>query len=123
MANRKRRNPEATAFAREQRSTANEFAATVWQIVRNRRCCGAKFRREYPIEPYTADFCCAALRLIIEVDGDGHFSEEGQAYDLRRDAFLREQGYEILRLPGFEVLRDPDSVRGRIETFIRANGR
>ena len=105
-----------------QRANANDFARVVWEIVRNRRCRDAKFRREYAVPPYTADFCCVALKLIIEVDGEGHFSDEGQSYDQRRDAFLREQGYVILRLPGFDVLRAPDGIRTRIETFIRSNG-
>ena len=45
---------------------ANEFAQDVWQMVRNRRCRGQKFRREYPIPPYTVDFCCVALKLIVQ---------------------------------------------------------
>ena len=35
-----------------------------------------KFRREYPIPPYTADFCCVALKLIVELDGEHHQAEE-----------------------------------------------
>ena len=70
------RDAEAIAFARDQRSRRNEFANAVWQMVRNRRCGNQKFRREYPIPPYTADFCCVALKLIIEVDGEHHQTEE-----------------------------------------------
>ena len=66
---RSRRHRDAISFARDQRARANEFAQAVWQIVRNRSCRNQKFRREYPIPPYTADFCCVALKLIVEVDG------------------------------------------------------
>ena len=120
----KRRNPEATTFARLQRATANEFASHVWQMLRNRRCYGEKFRREYSISPYTVDFCCVALRLIVEVDGDPHFTERGKQKDRRRDHYLRELGYEVLRIPGYDVLRDPLEVRERIESAIvrRRNG-
>ena len=38
-------------------------------IVRNRQFRNRKFRRDYPIPPYTVDFCCVALRLVVEIDG------------------------------------------------------
>ena len=120
----KRRNSEATALARLQRATANEFASDAWQMLRNRRCCGEKFRREYSIRPFTVDFCCVALKLIVEVDGETHFTEKGKQQDRRRDHYLRQLGYEVLRIPGYEVLRDPLAVRERIEATIvrRRNG-
>ena len=61
-----------------QRATANEFARTVWQWVQSRQVCRQKFRREYPLPPSTADFCCVELKLILEVDGADHFTEAGQ---------------------------------------------
>lgn len=82
------RSPEAIEFARSQRRTANEFASTVWQWIRNRQIDGAKFRREFPIAPYTVDFCCVDCMLIIEVDGDSHLTEEGKLHDQMRDRFL-----------------------------------
>ena len=115
-----RRDPYAIAFARDQRRQANEFSAIVWQIVRNRGCRKRKFRREYPIPPYTADFCCVALKLIIEIDGEHHQTEEGRERDARRDRYLAERGFAVLRIPGYEVLRDPAAVRCLIENAIDA---
>ena len=112
------RNPETTQFARDQRAMANEFASEVWQMVRNRRCRGQKFRREYNIGPYTVDFCCVALKLIVEVDGEHHFTEQGREHDRKRDAYLRELGYEVLRIPGYDVLREPLRALSRIEQAI-----
>ena len=116
---KRRRNPEATAFARDQRAMANEFARDVWQMVRNRLCGGAKFRREYTIGPYTVDFCCIALKLIVEVDGEHHFQERGRQRDQRRDRYLADLGYEVLRIPGYDLLRDPLAARQRIEQAIQ----
>jgi very-short-patch-repair endonuclease len=115
-----KRNPEATQFARNQRATANEFAQDVWQMVRSRRCCGEKFRREYVIEPYTVDFCCIALKLIIEIDGKDHFTEQGREHDRVRDKYLNERGYEVLRIPGYEVLKEPQQVLMKISSAIEA---
>jgi very-short-patch-repair endonuclease len=114
----RKRNAKAIKFAREQRSTANEFANTVWQVLRNRKCRGQKFRREYSIQPYTVDFCCVALKLVIEVDGEHHFTKEGRKHDERRDQFLRERGYRVLRINGYEVMRDLKRVNHSIEFSI-----
>jgi very-short-patch-repair endonuclease len=112
------RDPDAIVFARNQRVSANEFARAVWQMVRNRGCRNQKFRREYPIPPYTADFCCVALKLILEVDGEHHQTDEGREHDKRRDRYLAEQGYTLLRIPGYQITQDPASVRCLIETTI-----
>ncbi|PAY16102.1 DNA methyltransferase [Rhodopirellula sp. SM50] len=117
---RARRDPEAISFARNQRARANEFAQDVWQMLRNRRCRNQKFRREYPIAPYTVDFCCVDLKLIIEVDGKQHQTDEGRQYDQRRDQYLAEQGYQVVRIPGYKALRNPVAVRHQIEHAIDA---
>jgi very-short-patch-repair endonuclease len=115
---RSSRDLDAIAFARDQRVRANEFARDVWQIVRNRGCRNQKFRREYPIPPYTADFCCVALKLIVEVDGEPHQTDEGREYDRSRDRYLAEQGYALLRIPGYQVTQDLAGVRCLIERAI-----
>ena len=115
---RSQRDTDIIAFARDQRARANEFAHVVWQIVRNRQRRNQKFRREYPIPPYTADFCCVASSLIVEIDGEHHQTEEGREHDERRDRYLAERGYALLRIPGYQVLRDPAGVRSRIEKAI-----
>ena len=112
------RSTDAIKFAREQRKGANEFAQRMWQIVRDRRCRGLKIRREHPIPPYAVDFCCVSLKLVIEVDGEPHLTEEGRRHDEQRDRFLAEQGFQVIRFPGYEVVRDPVGVRGKIEEAI-----
>ena len=86
-----KRNEESIDVARSQRAMANSFARTLWQVLRKRRCRGMKFRREYPIPPYTADFCCVQLKLIVEVGGEHHHSDQGRRYDQRRDHRLSSQ--------------------------------
>lgn len=87
-------------------------------MVRNRRCRETKFRREYPIPPYTADFCCVELKLIIEVDGKHHLTEDGVEHDKARDEYLKELGYAIFRIPGFKTLKEPENVLKQIEEGI-----
>lgn len=120
MTRRKARSEAATEFARDQRRGANEFAWTVWQWLRNRQCHGQKFRREVPIGPYTADFCCLELKLIIEIDGEPHLTEEGRERDRKRDAYMKKQGYKILRVPGYEVIREDGGAHDQLWDFVKA---
>ncbi len=114
------RSQEAIEFAKSQRARANEFSSTVWQWLRNRQCHGQKFRREFPIPPYTADFCCVELQLIIEIDGEPHTTAAGRAHDASRDQFLKELGYEVLRVPGYGVLREAGTAFRQIEAAVKS---
>jgi very-short-patch-repair endonuclease len=108
------RSPDAIEFARSERAAANEFAGTVWQWVRNRQIGKQKFRREYAIPPYTADFCCVELKLILEIDGADHLTDDGRQRDRVRDAFLKRRGYRVMRISGYDVLREPGLCLARI---------
>ena len=112
------RHPQRVEFARDQRKQANEFARDVWQMLRASRIRGKKFRREYPIPPYTVDFVCVSLKLIVEVDGKDHFTEEGMQADAIRDQFLRAKGFDVLRVDGYQVAQKPTSVQRLIEAAV-----
>ena len=113
------RQPERIEFARSQRRQANEFSQTVWQMVRAGRMLSEKFRREFPLGPYTLDFVCIDLKLNNEVDGKDHLTEEGRKHDAERDTYLRKLGYTILRFNGFRILQDPSNIRTEIENCVR----
>src|SRR4051812_28965628 len=81
--------------------------------------CRQKFCREYPLPPYTADFCCVELKLVLEVDGAEHLSEAGRERDRLRDEALAKQGYLVVRISGFDVLREPERVYQGIEERVR----
>ena len=59
-----------------------------------------------------------ALKLIVEVDGEHDQTDEGRQHDQRRDPYLAEQGHQIVRIPGYEVLRNAAAVRRQIEQAI-----
>src|SRR5260370_41161563 len=58
--------------ARELRRDGSRAERKVWELLRDRRLGGGKFRRQYPIDRYFADFACISRRLGIEIDGDHH---------------------------------------------------
>jgi len=109
----------AIEFAKSQRATANEPAYILWQWLRNRQVGRQKFRREYPIPPYTADFCCVELKLILECDGEEHFTPAGQERDRVRDEHLSSLGYRVIRIPGFDVLRAGYEVLSMISSQVQ----
>jgi very-short-patch-repair endonuclease len=81
-----------------------------WQSVRGKRLGGFKFRRQHPIGIYIADFACVSLKLIVEIDGGTHGTEEQRAYDDRRRRYLQSLGWEELRMSNSAVCNDLEGV-------------
>jgi len=80
-------------FAKHMRRAPTFAERQLWQLLRDRRLEGLKFRRQVPLGPYIVDFLCHAHRLIVEIDGPFHDEE----HDALRDTWLRTQGFEVLR--------------------------
>jgi len=71
---------------------------------------GASFRRQTPVGPYIADFYSPKHRLIIEIDGDSHFTPDGLEYDAERTAFLEGLGLRVIRFTNAEVKTNLEGV-------------
>jgi very-short-patch-repair endonuclease len=93
--------------SRTLRSGMTDSERKLWSALRGEQL-GVKFRRQHPLGNYVADFACLGPRLIIELDGSQHAQQE--AYDERRDAFFRAQGFAVLRFGSNEPLRNLDGV-------------
>ena len=106
----------AVYAARRMRQAMTLPEVLLWSVLRSRPH-GLKFRRQHPIGPYVTDFCCVAARLVIEVDGIVHDMSDVPARDERRDCYLKDKGFEVLRIPANEVLLDVSAVA---ETVVRA---
>jgi type I restriction enzyme R subunit len=100
---------ETSDRARELRRRSTPAETALWAVLRHRRLRGLKFRRQFPIATFVADFCCYSIRLIVELDGEIHEEPAQVAHDENRDAYLRSRGYTILRLPNHR-LQDTESV-------------
>ena len=110
-----------TKFARLRRQMSDEFERQMWQLLRNRQRCNKKFRREHPLGIYTVDFYCAEEKLVIEVDGASHESEEAKQYDLARDKWMKEQGIRVLRFTCKRVMQDTRNVLAEIDDALLEN--
>jgi very-short-patch-repair endonuclease len=83
--------------------------ARLWNALRLRRT-GVRWRRQHVLAPYIVDFFCHAHRLVVEVDGGVHRSQ--QFADARRDA-------ELVRLHGVRVIRiEAELVEWNVATAI-----
>jgi very-short-patch-repair endonuclease len=78
---------------------------------------GIALRKQHPIDGYRADFYCAAAKLVIEVDGIAHDMGDRPERDAERTARLEEQGYQILRIPAADVLKDADEAAQSVVSF------
>jgi very-short-patch-repair endonuclease len=91
----------------------------LWQRRRGLEADGSHFRRQATIGPYFAAFACHARRLVIELDGGQHGEQANAARDVERDAYLRANGYRVLRFWNNDVMQNIDSV---LEVIAEALG-
>ena len=81
----------------------------LWDLLRDRRLSGFKFRRQHVIGPFVVDYFCPASNLVIELDGRSH--DDRFEEDRRRQEYLeREADVRIFRIANDDVLDDPESV-------------
>ena len=81
---------------------------------------GVKFRRQHPIGPYVADFYSWEAGLVVEVDGEPHFTPAGQEYDEARDAYLSSLGLTVLRFTNHDVMSQMEGVLDKIVESVEA---
>jgi very-short-patch-repair endonuclease len=97
---------------RAQRLRRNPTAPEIrfWRLIEPLRAGKYHFRKQAPIGRYVADFACHHAKLIVEIDGDTHFSGTGPQTDIVRTAFLIGEGYSILRFTNLDVMTNPEGV-------------
>ena len=103
--------------ARDLRRDQTEPERQLWRRLRNRALGGFKFVRQEPIGPYFADFVCREEKLVIEIDGATHSTDDERRRDGARDDFLRDRGYGVVRFHNDEVRRN---IEGVLDTILAA---
>ncbi|MDA8214352.1 MAG: endonuclease domain-containing protein [Nitrospiraceae bacterium] len=95
---------------RDLRRNQTEAEKILWSRLRNKRCLGLKFFRQYSVGAYIMDFYCPEYKLAIELDGGQHAEDESKEYDRIRTDYLKSKGIEVVRFWNNEVLNNTDGV-------------
>ena len=107
-----------TAPARQQRQNMSLPEVLLWNLLRKSPD-GVHFRRQEGMGEYVLDFYCAKANVCIEIDGIAHDMGDRPKRDLKRDAWLAEQGIETLRIPATDVLKAPEEVAEAILRYCQ----
>ena len=94
----------------ELRKALTPAEATLWKHLQNSQLEGRKFRRQHSVGNYILDFYCPSEKLAVELDGAGHFTEEGVEYDEKRTEFLESVGIKVVRFENETVFKFLDHV-------------
>jgi very-short-patch-repair endonuclease len=103
--------------ARALRKNSTDAERLLWAALRGHRLNGASFRRQVPIKNFIADFVCHAAKLVIELDGGQHFSDQAEQADATRSAVIEAQGFKVLRFSNLDVMKNRAGV---LETIAAA---
>ncbi len=109
-------NPKKLELARQFRKNPTESEDVVWQMLRNRQIKNLKWRRQQVIDGFIADFYCAELNVVLEIDGSVHDNEDVKEYDAYRTSVLESKGIRIFRLRNEEC--DKQHLTELIENII-----
>lgn len=104
--------------AKKMRRELTRAEAIIWNTLRSIKIDGVTFRRQYTIGYYIADFACVSMKLVIEVDGATHTSAAEVTYDKKRDEFMKNDGWEIIRVWNNDVFNNLRGVMQVIETRV-----
>jgi len=101
---------------RELRSSMPVAEVVLWTKLRNKQLLNCKFRRQYSVDPYVLDFYATEVQLGIELDGESHFTDGAQPYDLQRQQYIERFGIKVLRFLNPDVY---DNLDGVLEVIAR----
>ena len=108
----------ANERARQLRRNRTSAERRLWRELRQLKQVGCKFRQQVPIDHFIVDFACLSRRLIVEVDGGTHSTDREVAGDARRERYLKDQGFRILRVWNADVRENMEGVMDTIVAVL-----
>jgi very-short-patch-repair endonuclease len=101
--------------SQELRKNMTDAERLLWSKIRMKQLKGLMFARQKPLGEYIADFYCHRAKLVIEVDGGQHFTNDTREYDRIRDEYLGSMGLTVLRFTNSDVIDNIEGVVSVIE--------
>ncbi|OGF19815.1 hypothetical protein A3D54_02615 [Candidatus Falkowbacteria bacterium RIFCSPHIGHO2_02_FULL_45_15] len=99
------------------RSNSTLPEVLLWEKIKNKKL-GARFRRQYGIGYYIADFCCPQRKVVIELDGGVHDKKEQRQYDGWRTEDIKDLGFTVIRFSNEEVKYKMDKVLEKVKSLL-----
>ena len=93
----------------------------LWNHLRKKQFLNLKFFRQYSIDYYIADFYCPKIKLVIELDGSQHLTENSKDYDKVRSEIFESLGINVIRFRNSDVMENIDRVLDEMEKFIQTH--
>lgn len=112
--------PAIFKLARELRKNETEAEKILWKKLNKNQLFGLQFRRQHPINKFIADFYCAKIKLVIELDGSIHEIDEHHEHDIGRSEILNDFGIIVIRFTNDEIMKDIDNVINQIENTVNS---
>lgn len=107
-------NKKLKNLARALRSNMTDAERNLWAKIRGKQLKDKQFYRQKNIGNYIVDFYCPSVKLIVELDGGQHYSDEGKKKDEIRDSYLKHLGFRVLRFSARDVLKNTEGVLEKI---------
>lgn len=101
------------------RNNTTFYEGLLWEEIKGNKL-GVRFRRQVSIDNYVVDFACLTLKIVIEIDGQNHFTAIGKVNDGNRDECLQQNGFIILRFENIEIKNQRELVVEKIKEVIKA---
>jgi very-short-patch-repair endonuclease len=111
--------PELKEYRRNLRNNSTSAEAVLWTYLQKSQLEGRKFRRQHSVGNYILDFYCPSEKLCVELDGAGHFTEEGLLYDTERTEYLNSVGIKVIRFENKSVFDSVNYVLEDIKACFR----
>lgn len=103
-------NAKLKRLSQKLRREMTEAEKCFWSRLRGRQLKGFQVYRQRIIGNYIVDFYLPKAKLIIEVDGGQHYTDEGLKKDIDRDLYMESRGLKVLRFSDTDVLMNIDTV-------------
>ena len=81
----------------------------LWGKIRNEQL-GVKFRRQFSIGNYVADFVSPQIKLVIEIDGETHSTAEELKRDREKEDYFRSLNIKVIRYNNNDIVESLEDV-------------
>jgi len=113
----RKHNKKIVPFAKDLRKNMTKEEKHLWYDFLRKY--PLKFTRQKVLGKYIADFYCAKVNIVIELDGSQHYEDEGIVNDEKRTKYLEQYGIKIIRISNLDVLKNFEGVCMHIDNAVK----